>query len=120
MSREPLGRATLAKESFLQDVLNVPPAVQHAMHRDGRGFEGIDDAVGFVMQFPEFHHPNLGEFRGDVPMLRKFPELQARSSEACEQSVCSFHRIVHRNERIDVEEVVLGILVEYHIILFHA
>jgi len=48
-----LGRANLAEESFLQEVLNVTPAIENAMDVDRCGFEGIYDSVGFVVQFPE-------------------------------------------------------------------
>ena len=104
----------------MQDFLDVAPAVQHAMHVDGRGFEGVDDAVGHEMQLPELYYTNLEEFRGDVATQGQLLELQARPSQGGEQSVCSLDRIVRRNERVDVEEVVLGILVEDHVILFHA
>ena len=104
----------------MQDVLDVAPAVQHAMHIDGRGVEGVDDAVRFIVQFPELHDTNLGEFRGDVATKGQLPELQACLSQGGKQSVCFLDRIVYRNERIDVEEIALGISVEYHIILFHA
>ena len=115
-----LARATLAQKPLLQDRLDVAAAVQHAMYTDGLGFEGVDDAVGFVMQFSELCHANLEEFHGDLAAQREFPGLQACSSEGGKQSVCAFHRIVHRNERVDVEEIVLGIVVEHHVIVFHA
>ena len=70
LSSHQLGRATLAQKSLLQDRLNVAPAVQHAMHVDGRGFEGVNDTVGFEMQFPELRHVYLEEFRGYLATQR--------------------------------------------------
>jgi hypothetical protein len=29
------------------------------MYVDGRGFEGVDDVVGFVGQFPELRHAKI-------------------------------------------------------------
>ena len=56
----------LPQESLLQNVLDVASAVEYTMDEDGGGFEGIDDTVGFVVEFPELCHANLEEFRRNV------------------------------------------------------
>ena len=61
MNVDAVARATSAQKSLLQDRLDVASAVQHAMHADRRGFEGVYDAVGFVVRFPELDHTDLEE-----------------------------------------------------------
>lgn len=58
------GRATLAQKPLLQDCLDVASTVQHAMYIHGRGLDGIDDAVGIMVQFPELKYADIEEFRG--------------------------------------------------------
>lgn len=50
---------------FLQDSLDVASAVQDTMHADGGGVEGVDDAVGFVVQFAELQYTDVEQLPGD-------------------------------------------------------
>lgn len=89
------------------------------MHTDDGGFEAREDTVGFVMELPESCHSNLEEFCRAVAVAGEIPELQICAAQGSVHSVSLLDSIVRCHVRMDVGDVILDIVVETYIMLYH-
>lgn len=87
----------------MEERLHIPSAVKHAVDRDGVAVNGVDDPVGFEVNFPIFTDADPFQFRGKVSPFGKAGQVGDYLLQPVEESVSPLGRIVHLHIPMDIE-----------------